>query len=194
MRELLMLMALVAMGITIVLMYREVGPLRDENRRLRKEAGFLIVDDKAKVNAIRVETDSRFEWKWRIWIPAGRSYEVTCYTNDIGPKEKAGRSWTSTRIFEAGEHVIRYVITSDPRDSKLRGNMEVHGSGSGNFETEWARWDNASSSTTGVNFERYVGFPDQAFELTRYRVSQDKHPSEINGPCDGFMIWIEPAK
>ncbi len=82
-RELLMLMTLVAMGITIVVLYREVGPLRAENRLLHSMVGDLHVEDESMIYAcLKNEVDS-YSWHWQIYLPPGRNYQVRYLLRDI---------------------------------------------------------------------------------------------------------------
>ncbi|MCI0492400.1 MAG: hypothetical protein L0Z07_05650, partial [Planctomycetes bacterium] len=45
---LLLLMTIVAMAIAMIQLWREVGPLRADNRRLRQEFGYLSIRDENK--------------------------------------------------------------------------------------------------------------------------------------------------
>jgi hypothetical protein len=83
---LMLVTAIVALSITVATLYREIGPLREEVARLRNEVGELNIDDPTKLHAIRIDTDSELEWKWRIWVPGGASYRLRGYGGQV-PKE-----------------------------------------------------------------------------------------------------------
>src|SRR5687767_8697943 len=70
----LLFITIAGMAIVIVQLWREVGPLRVEVRRLRDETGVLSVDDPTKIHAIQVQTENDLTWKWRVWIPENRIY------------------------------------------------------------------------------------------------------------------------
>src|SRR5688500_10564334 len=76
----------IAMGIAIWLLYAEIVPLREENRRLRDELGELFVEDDTKVHAIAVRSTEDLVWKWRIWIPEGRRYNIHATGEQIPAK------------------------------------------------------------------------------------------------------------
>ncbi|MCA9262067.1 MAG: hypothetical protein KDA61_22775 [Planctomycetales bacterium] len=82
-RRLLTLFVLVALGVTAYLQQRELIPLRAEVRALRREAGRLSVDDPARVTAIGIETFNQWAWRWRVWIPPGKNWELKFVAHDI---------------------------------------------------------------------------------------------------------------
>lgn len=74
--HLLLITTIIALSITVTMLYREVGPMRQELKRLRSEVGELHIEDPRKLHAVRVETDQNLDWKWRIWVPEGKRYRV----------------------------------------------------------------------------------------------------------------------
>ena len=54
---------IVALSITVVMLYREADPLRKEVARLRNEVGELNISDPSKLHAIRIDTSNELEWK-----------------------------------------------------------------------------------------------------------------------------------
>src|SRR5262249_40322570 len=109
----LLLMTIVGLVIVVAQLWREVGPLRTEVRRLRDEVGALSVDDKTKLHTIRVRTPDEFVWKWRIWIPEGRAYLLKDACGKI-PKEGFAEPNGSIRLDEPGETWVEYRISPDP--------------------------------------------------------------------------------
>ena len=109
-------MALVACGITIWQLWREVGPLRAEVRRLRDEVGELIVDDPTKIHAIEVRQKDELTWRWRLWIPAGRTYVLRAVGEDI-PKPIFPKVGARCGC-EPGEMWVEYRITKDPAPAR----------------------------------------------------------------------------
>jgi hypothetical protein len=83
----LLLMTIVGLAIVATRLWREVDPLRAELGRLRDEVGALSIDDPAKPCAIEVRTTSDDTWKWRVWIPEGRAYELHVATENIPKKD-----------------------------------------------------------------------------------------------------------
>ncbi len=85
---LLLVTTIAAMGITITLLMREVGPLRAEVKFLREERGKLWVQDESKIHVIRIPdyTDEGVN-KYRVYLPPGRNYKCVYQANDIPRKE-----------------------------------------------------------------------------------------------------------
>jgi hypothetical protein len=109
----LLLMVLLACGITIFRLWREVGPLRVEVRELRNETGRLAIDDPAKPHVVEVRTNDDFTWKWRVWIPEGRAYRIQLATQDI-PAKGYPATHGMISMDQPGEHWIEYRITPNP--------------------------------------------------------------------------------
>ena len=72
-------MALVACGITIWQLWRELVPLRAEVRQMRSQLGFLSVDDESLPYAIQVHEWNDEIWRWRIYLPPGGKYQLYQY-------------------------------------------------------------------------------------------------------------------
>jgi hypothetical protein len=188
----LLLMALVACGITIWQLWREVGPLRQEVRRLRDEVGELAVDDPTKIHAIQVRQPDELTWRWRLWIPEGRSYVLRSVGENIpmaGSPKEGGTMW----LRDSGEMWVEYQITKDPRSGEWRGKLSREGGSVGADTHEWVNWGNRSGSSEGVGTKTMVFEPDETVVLTRQRFGQSvKSSDDIPDPAPGFMIWLEP--
>ena len=79
--------AVVALGIGLYRVGQEVVPLRESIIRLRQEMGYFQVDDETRVHAQRVATKLPSAWKWRLFLPDGRSYRIHCFVGvapDLG--------------------------------------------------------------------------------------------------------------
>jgi hypothetical protein len=116
-------MTIVGLVIVVAQLWREVGPLREEVRRLRNETGRLFVEDKTKLHAIEVETDNELTWKWRVWIPENRTF-VVHFTGENIPDGFPQRNRMSIGLSEPGEQVITYRIQRDPRNDQWKGSLE----------------------------------------------------------------------
>lgn len=105
--NLLLLMAIIALSFTVYRLNSEVGPLRDENKRLNNERGTLVIDDETKIHAIRVPT--RFAGNngtFRVFIPEGKKYLAIVAVNDIpksGFPEVPNRSTVETSSMILGQ-------------------------------------------------------------------------------------------
>jgi hypothetical protein len=70
------LSAILLAGIVVLAMLltksgRVATALRTELKTLREVAGHLDVKDPNKIYAVRLSTDSPYEWAWRIYLPPG---------------------------------------------------------------------------------------------------------------------------
>jgi hypothetical protein len=189
----LLLLTIVGVAIVLVQLWREVGPLRAEVRRLRDEVGYLPVDDPGKLQAIQVDTGEELLWKWRVWLPENRVYLVRERSEEI-PKDGFPPEHGSIGIRDPGEHVITYRITRDPRNGQWYGNLHAASGGTGKDAHPWVEWPSRTSSGGGVGGTTRTFEPDERVELIRLRVSQASNSSMIEDPSAGFMIWLEPSK
>ncbi len=215
---LLLTATIVAMAIVIAKLWHEVGPLQADVRRLRADAGELTVNDPEKIYAIVLDDElEKHTWKWRIYLPKSRQYEVHVGTSRI-PATGAAHSNCSSTI-EGGE----YLLTVGLRWQQ---------------DGQWAvvtRWKSAEDANPSVTFEGHCGLnptsdwlvkgrgvqtsgvigrgqaefqADEPLELLRRRamVFTPKYPTSEDslhthagtstptvGPSDGFLIWLEPV-
>src|SRR5262245_56522730 len=188
---LLLVTTLVALSITIAMLYRELLPLRQEVARLRNEVGELHVSDATKLHMIRVDTDSELEWKWRIWIPKGASYHLRGY-GELIPKEGFPTSGGTIDLREPGEHVIRYSIRRDPKDEQWYGTLQTDDASVGKDLQPWVKWPSHRSNSEGVGKSTRGYTPGERVVLIRHRVSQATSSGGIEDPSAGLMIWLRP--
>jgi hypothetical protein len=188
----LFLFALVGCGITIWQLWREVGPLREEVRRLRDEVGELAIDDATKIHAIETRQPDELTWRWRLWIPEGRTYVIRSTGGEIpkvGFPQLGGSMW----VREPGEIWIEYRITKDPHSGTWRGSIHRKEGSVGSDEQPWVDWGNRSGTGEGVGTSTRSYAPDETVVITRQRFGQSVPSSEdIPDPAPGFMIWLEP--
>ncbi len=84
----ILLMTIVGLAIAVALQWREVGPLRAENKRLDEERGTLVIGDPNQLNAIRIPARFAGEGRqsFRVYVPPGRLYHAFVQVNNI-PKD-----------------------------------------------------------------------------------------------------------
>jgi hypothetical protein len=188
---LLVATTIIALAVTVVLLYRELVPLRREVARLRDEVGELSIEDPSKLHAIRVDPQSELEWKWRIWIPEGATYQLR---NRGGPIPREGFPGDGGTMYlrEPGEHVIRYVIRRDPRDNRWIGSLHTRTGSMSGDEHAWVEWGSKTSTAGGIGLSTQSFPPGERVEIIRYRTSQVTSSANIEDPAPGFMIWLEP--
>lgn len=196
---LMLLMTIAALAIGLVVVGRNNRRLEEanqslavENRRLRDEVGELSIDDPKKLYAIRIETDSYLDWRWRIWIPKGRTYRLRCVAGEVPAEGRPQERGGTIMLYDDGDQVIRYQIRRDPRDGKMYGSLSVPGASVSKDEHAWVEWGSWTSTTGGVGTSTCAYPPDKTIELCRHRVSQANSSSGIEDPSAGFLIWLEP--
>lgn len=130
--NLLLITALVATGLMTGMLWREVGPLRQEVARLHAERGSIRFNDPTKLTAIRIPNDFvPDQWRaFRVHVPKGQVYYAYLVLEDI-PKEglpECGDKPTGTYTggtdqigyahLEAGEHLL--YLARDSADEGMR--------------------------------------------------------------------------
>src|SRR4051812_252002 len=81
----LLLMTITGMGISIRQLWREVGPLRADNKRLTEERGMLVIRDPNRLHAIEIPARFAGEGRqsFRVYVPPGQTYLAFVQVNDI---------------------------------------------------------------------------------------------------------------
>ncbi len=190
----LLLMTVVGMSLVITQLWREVGPLRATVRLLRDEVGRLSIVDPTKPCAIRVRTKDELTWKWRLWIPEGRSFLLKYASQDVPAKGfPAGNG--SIRLDNPGETWITYRIAPNVKTGKWMDHLETPSGSVGSSQQDWVSWTRRMGSSEGVGTTTKESKIGEAILLARLRVSQSApNSADIDDPSAGFMIWLEPIK
>ena len=78
-RTILLLVVIIALGVAQIVAMRRVREvtavnrrLAEENEKLRGEVGYLEVDDRTKVQVVRIPTLDEFTWRWKVYLPPGK--------------------------------------------------------------------------------------------------------------------------
>jgi hypothetical protein len=179
----LLLLTIAGMAIVIARLWREVGPLREVNKRLSEERGTLVIGDPNQLHAIKIPARFAGEGResFRVYVPRGQSYIAFVHVNDVPkaglPERKklpdhAGiLGGSHGRLFarlDSGEHTVslRRVRRGDGADVVL-----VVGFASPNISldasanTSKDRWPTELPETYSV-FEDGVGAKTVAAEGT----------------------------
>ena len=190
----LLLMTILGMAIVIAQLWREVGPIRAEVPRLRDEVGALSIGDPSEFHAIRVRTNGDYVWKWRIWVPEGREYQLKIASENI-PKNDYPQNDGMIFLNHRGESWIEYRIAKDPHSDNWMGKLTARGGSVGSTSQAWVTWKQRVSSGDGVSYKSETKDPGKPIILARERVSEKVTDSaQIEDPSADFMIWLEPTK
>lgn len=191
--SLLLLMTIVGMAIVIARLWHEVGPLRAEVRKLRDEVGALSIDDPKKVYAIQVRMTPDYVWKWRVWVPEGRSYLLK-YAGENIPKAGIPKPNGFITVNKSGETWVQYNISPEAAATRWAGSLQTPGGSVGGASQDWVKWKRQVSSGESVVHTTKEFEPDKVIVLARHRVSENAASSnQIEDPSGGFMIWLEPS-
>lgn len=191
-----LLTTIVAMAITIALLWRDVRPLRADNRRLRDEVGELAIDDPMKIHAIQVRTKEDLVWKWRVWVPEGVSVNAHCQWGKV-PRVGLPPS-NNSLLITSGEHWIELSARKDRDNKNWEGSLATDGASIGTIiqpDEHWFDWHGSTSVSGGVNFSTVAEKDSrESFILQRYRTSQAPNSAAVqksDEPAVGFIIWVD---
>lgn len=192
----LLLMTIVGMAIVIAQLWSEVGPIREEVRRLRDEVGELSIEDMTRMHAIEVRTGDPLMWKWRMWVPEGQTVVVRSQWGEV-PRTGVPRGSGSVSL-EPGEQWITYRAQPDSRGDSWTAKLETAtgwtGAGIRNND-RWWQWPTTTTTGEGVGFTTKIANADEnSFLLKRLRIGTDKNSSQLlnqDSPTAGFIIWLE---
>ena len=217
----LLFTALVACGVTIWQLWREVGPLRAENRRMRTAGGRLTIDDPKMAYGISVPTFEDDTWKWRIYLPPGGKFSLNNRSGhlphssqhpdktawfDAVRKDGVGSSWSGSP-FE-GEFMLEARILKESngwvlvtRSTKLGDGNRTAGGGKTSIyqpSDDWladlrSRMTSSDVAADQKSFE--FGQPIMLLHIQRPVITETSGGgySSIapSGPADGVVLWIE---
>jgi hypothetical protein len=191
----LLVMNLVACGITIYRQWRELVPMRAELKKLRNEVGALTIDDETKLHAILMPTTERRMWKWRVWVPEGANVTVHYRWNDV-PVKGVPKSQRSAPLFP-GENIVSFQPGKDD-DGNWRISFSTPSTSYGtplDSSEHWFDWDQMVSTGEGIGGATTVlDDKSQIYVLKRERVghfSDSRQLEKVKEPTTGFIIWLE---
>ncbi len=210
-RTLLLLTTIVALGLALLRLGIEIVPLRTEVHRLRGELGHLVVDAGAKdrIQALALTDHVPMTWKWKVYLPAGRTYYLRTKWDEIPlrgkPDDEFGSRW-KLDCEDSREITIVCAIrkSADGKRWKLFQQQKNIGSGSSSIinsvppkSTEWME-NNPGCSIGGVVIlnGQVISADPNSITLLRQRMMEKTSATTSTlpqGPAKGLMIWIEAA-
>ena len=217
--SLLTAVALTALSITVWIQWRELKPLRADNKNLNEERGTLVIDDRSRLNAIKIPDRFAGEGRtsFRVYVPEGQLYWVFCVVNGV-PKDGYPElkrfpdtgilgSGTNLPLFgrlDPGEHVVSVKKVRRPERSDIY-LMVNHLDASANTRAD--AWPPATPNTysvhnEGVNSKTVTADESGKLVLVRRRIQAVAQSTiyhsfatiEPDYPLDGVMLWIEPDR
>lgn len=172
---------------------------REENTALRKEVGYLVVEDPNKLNLVAVKTLDDLTWRWRVHVPEGSRPQIRISGQEV-PFDGFSTSYVATTL-PPGD----YLLTATVRRNHFDEWALTVGFGNGSNTTSidqrfvgWlekqsgaAGWSTSQAGTSGTEV-RAVG---ERFTLLRVRAmvpsANGTSASTTAQPSDGVLIWVE---
>ncbi len=91
-----------------------------ELQRLRDVAGELTISDDAKLHAIGIPESNPNEWKWHVYLPTDRDYQVHLVVGKIPsrgvPERLSGTPQMRSGFAKSGEMIIGASLDHDSDD------------------------------------------------------------------------------
>ena len=173
--------------------------VREENTALRKEVGYLIVEDPNKLNVVAVKTLDDMTWRWRVHVPDGSRPQLRFYWQEI-PVNGFSPEFAATNL-PPGD----YPLTATIRRNRFDEWTLLVGFGNGSSTTaidqRFAGWLEKQSGPSGWSMSQAgtdgteVHALDEKFTLLRVRAmvpsADGKHASTTDKPSGGILIWVD---
>jgi hypothetical protein len=212
----LLLMTIIGMTIVLAQLWRSVEPLRTENRRFRKELGYLSVIDENKIYATEIASDDPDSHRYRVYIPKTGSFmlhsRVHTIPGQLPTQTKPdwianllqSRSGTSSSL-EPGEYTFDVKLRRKPEEKDRWDfivNRQGRGAGSVGSTMPWLNdrraWFHSSDvpSTDHIEADPNVGVV--LYMLRQGIVTESNNGYSTSSPdyakdTPGLMLWIAPA-
>jgi hypothetical protein len=162
-------------------------------QQLRQEAGYLDVEDEAKIDAMLVSSAEDLTWKWKLHLPKGKLYRLNIAKAAIDDSGYPAATAYSP-IYGNGIRVMTISLRKNRRNQwevVIPGFLRTPISPS---DAEWIESGVAYSSTGVQDSQSYDD--SCAVELLRLRAYQREGPTtqtlSNRGPHPGLLIWLSP--
>jgi len=217
----LLVMALVACGITIWQLWQEVGPLRAENKRFNEERGTLVIGDPNQLHALKIPDRFAGEGResFRVYVPPGQSYVAFLWVNSIPkagfpehrkPSDFAGiLGGGHGRLFgelRPGEHIVTVNTVRHGGKADIALDVDSLDVSANTTKDQWptAKPENYTVFGGGVDRTTVAADGAEPLVLLRQRIMgvarETVHVSYVTPirepdlPLDGVLLWVERAK
>jgi hypothetical protein len=211
---LLLLTAAIVLGIShLATSHREkallqqVAGLNAERQKLRDELGYFDIADSKKIHVRNIREQTEHTWKWRVYLPPG-TFHLNCAVEGIPQQGFEAPPHLTDVITSKGESHVYEVAIREAAEGKWQ--LVLRQAGQGALRSGMppdhdlvrkADLRGSTSSCAGLS-EAEIAPNDQPLSLLRMRVTaRDRDPSDKAAPfpdpttpCDGVLIWIEPAQ
>ncbi len=197
-RKLLLVIAAGLVVVSHVFTSLKLRKAEQELHDLRIEQGILVVEDASKIQVVRVDLQQPMTWRWRVYLPPGRSYVVGQQTSGILPDgfPPLGSSIGGLR---PGENTVTAKVQRNERSEWALlvyvNDTVMMKADVPNAPNRWPERSSGARSRFAVS-ESFD--PSQPTELLRYRASVAGAPGITPEPppggADGVLIWLDDEK
>jgi hypothetical protein len=210
-RTTLVLFIVLAVGVSLWLSKKQA----DENRRLQEENQSLhaqlrgvlgeleIKDaDRNKLQAIAIRTLEPMTWKWRVYIPPGRKFNLHHEIRGVADNNLPDRGSFCGPI-PAGEQIMTVALRKDQaKDDEWQWIVKCGSCECGPVLTgRYAAWINRPSNVAANwagQHQPTIAPPDRPLEMLRYRsfplLGVGQGSQSLTGVGDGILVWIQENK
>jgi hypothetical protein len=174
----------------------QLDKLRTQNAEMAKELGRLVVTDRNKINVVAVPTYEDMLWRWRIYVPKGRSLYLCGSTHAI-PQTGYPENFSAMTLTD-GECLLTAAIRRDRQNKwqlTLARESGSSSSGIADEDSDWLvdspGWGSEQAGTNGTELFN----AEEPLVLLRVR-SMEKTPgggstSSQSPTGKGVMVWIK---
>ena len=207
-RTLLLLIAAFACLATIWKLYTDLNIARRDLAELKQKGGHLEVSDEDVIHAVRIPTEDRFKWIYRVHVPNHLELEVYSYGWDFDNGYPKNNKYP--KVLGPGEHVLTYTLGSNSMgnstiDYAIRSpNKTTKSEIQTRFDHSWSANSRACVYTVSPSDFKAMGDRDRwrnfhtlqideskPFALMRFG-PKDKEGEDLERP--GVMVWLNPRK
>jgi hypothetical protein len=217
-------MTIVGLSIVSYKLWREVGPLRIENRRMRAQLGQLTIVDATKAYALQLPTFEDNTWRWRIYLPPDGQHVMYDRSGVLPTRgnrddsdwleevKSSGGGGTSFGSHLQGEFMVVAKLLKDgnrwkvamsftPGDSALSARVTSETTLEGATDDWPGDYRQRGRIAAGVSMEQKsfaTGEPIVLLAAQRAVVTKlpngRRHTEKPEGPAEAIAIWIEPSQ
>ena len=192
--SLLLLTGLIGVSVSHFRLTAEIQRLQQQNNELKKELGYIAIEDPKKAYTRELASLDATQWRFRVYLPPGKRYHLRIrdeWVDEDFPRSTSG----SGPIQPEGEFTLTVGFSQD-----ALGRWQVRITMPGNsqmstIQEEKSKWlaDPRFVGSNPLGGTQTELDPDKRVQLIRWRAESTRQGETPKSPADGFMIWLEPS-
>jgi len=194
--SLLLVVSLLGVSVSHFQASRTIRRLEAERFALRRELGYLDIQDRKMAYVKRLGSLDELTWRYRVYLPPEGTYRVNVALRWAGqgfpqPKHKV-------RAFQGGEEFLLTAAFRRGADGKWVLRIATPWVGSNvpdkDGQLEWLSEPWADKSAI-LPLDQEAFAPDEPIEIGRWQATRTAamRGAAADRPTDGFMLWFEPV-